>query len=252
MVCNIPGTRRTGIVVRVSVECAPQVSLSSFDRINVHTIRQFVEIFTSDFRDSGPKARFAIARRSGIDSSRAAARADCRALLNEMLSRSFPDVDSDWELQRSASGAPRLLQNGMPSELSVSLSHSTDWIAAGISSQVKIGVDVEPIRVRERMSDIAGMFGWQSAVRDIGDFLSRWTFWEASAKCVGGSVLIKENPDFERLCKVGTNGSLSRTDRWAGLIDCVDHDAYYAVALHGHLKSDLLCRKLDSGSIQAW
>ena len=219
--------------------------------------REFVEIFTADFRDSGPKARFAVARRAGTDSSRAAARADCRALLDDVLSISFPDVDSSWELQRSASGAPCLLQNGKPSRLSVSLSHSTDWIAAGVSSQVKIGIDVEPIRERKRMSAIAGMFGWQEAVRDIGDFLFHWTFWEASAKCVGGSVLVKENPDFEQLCKVSPAGTVLRTDRWAALIDRVDQDAYYAVALHGHLTGDLLCRNLlggdpHTGSGQAW
>jgi hypothetical protein len=96
------------------------------------------------------------------------------------------------------------------------------------------------------------MLGWKEAIRDAGDFLTRWTLWEASAKCVGGSVLKRENPDFERMCRASSPGQLSRSESWAGLVDRVDDDALYAVALHGQLDGDLIRRDLDAGSIQAW
>ena len=166
-----------------------------------------------------------------------------------MLLRTSAFRESNWELQHAASGAPYLVRDGKRSELNVSVSNTENWVAVGMSSGASIGVDVETIRPRHRMSAIADFLGWKDKTSNLGEFLARWTLWEASAKCSGGSVLQQESLDFERLSASNSRGQMINTTCSAGLWDCLDSEIYYAVVLSGQHTRDMTHRELDVKSI---
>lgn len=100
-------------------------------------------------------------------------------------------------LQRHADGRPQLLLDGAPSPLSLSLSHSGDWLACAIAA-VPVGVDVElPRRVRDWQAlarfafspDEAERLQRASEAERSGVFHVLWTLKEARGKRSGEGLL---------------------------------------------------------------
>ena len=215
-------------------------------------IYRILELYPSDKRLSAPKARFILARNRCPNSSHQSRRTACRYLLQQLLSFTSAEKQNEWKLYHSASGAPCLLSNGKPSQLDVSMTDSADWLAAGVAFEARIGVDVERFRPRGNISAMADFLGWKERVRDNRDFHAKWVRWEASVKCAAGSVLMRENPGFERLCNVDTRDQVTNSGHWSGLHGCQEEKLFYAIVLKCPHDAALTHRTLDAGKIELW
>jgi len=137
---------------------------------------------------AGPLVRVALAR---LDGDRAAYRAQGRAareLLCWLARASLGEAASSLEVGATAAGQPLLLAGGQPlADHAVSLSHSHDWVAAGLARGARLGVDVERENPRRRIAAMAEWMGW-SDCREAAEFYRAWTYREARIKCRGGSL----------------------------------------------------------------
>jgi phosphopantetheinyl transferase len=178
-------------------------------------------------------------------------RASCHYLLQRLLC-SISTADSHcWELKYSASGAPALA-TGENQCLYVSMARSGNWLAAGVAYDAGIGVDIENIKPRTNISEKADFLNWNVPVGDIKDFYAKWTLWEASAKCVEGSVLMRNNQGFDKLCHVNTHDRVGRCGQWSGLHDCLNEKVFYAVVLQCENDTDLSHRILRPEKTEPW
>jgi phosphopantetheinyl transferase len=94
----------------------------------------------------------------------------------------------DWQIGRSAAGGPIIQQSQVTqNHLHLSLSHSGNYLVAGICNAAPIGVDIERHRNR-RFTEIAEHLEWPGVVRDppgslqADGFYHLWTLWEAAIK----------------------------------------------------------------------
>lgn len=94
----------------------------------------------------------------------------------------------DWRIGRSATGRPMVQQNQPPKhDLQLSLSHSGDYLVAGICDAAAIGIDIE-CDCRRRFTEIAQHLDWPRETWDppntlqAGGFYHLWTLWEAAIK----------------------------------------------------------------------
>ena len=115
------------------------------------------------------------------------------------------ELAADWlqldprriALHRHEDGRPRLLVDGAPSPLSLSLSHSGDWLAIALAT-VPVGIDVElPRRQRDLHAlarftfspeEVARLDGLEDAAYS-GAFHRLWTLKEARGKRLGEGLL---------------------------------------------------------------
>jgi len=213
---------------------------------------RLIELYPSDRRITAPRARFIVARNQGANLSHQSRRIACWYLLRYLLSSTSATTENSWRLSHAESGAPRVTNNRKPSQLEVSMAHSEDWLAAGVSIEAKIGVDIERMKPRANMLAIANFLGWKSDIRDIHDFYLIWTLWEASAKCVEGSVLMARNPGFEKLCAVNTRSQVGDSGHWCGLGDRLGNDLFYSVALRCQQSTPMTYRILEPGAVLPW
>jgi len=93
-----------------------------------------------------------------------------------------------WQIGRSAAGGPMIRQTpGAQWQLHLSLSHSGDYLAAGICSAAPLGIDIECNRKR-RFTEIAQHLDWPAVIGHPPDsleadgFYHLWTLWEAAIK----------------------------------------------------------------------
>lgn len=100
-------------------------------------------------------------------------------------------------LHRHEDGRPRLLVDGAPSPLSLSLSHSGDWLAIALAT-VPVGIDVElPRRQRDLHALARFTFSPEEVARldeledaaYSGAFHRLWTLKEARGKRLGEGLL---------------------------------------------------------------
>jgi hypothetical protein len=220
--------------------------------VHAPLIHRIIELYPSDKRFSAPKARFILARNRVANSMHQSRRTACRYLLQQLLSFTSAVKKNEWKLFHSASGAPCLSSNGKPSQLSVSMAHSADWLAAGVAFEARIGVDIELLKPRGNILAMAEFLGWKVRVHDNRDFHAKWTLWEAGAKCVEGSVLMRENPGFDRLCDVDMRDKVSNSGHWSGLHGCLEEKLFYAIVLECQHDAALTHRILDPGKIEPW
>ena len=61
-------------------------------------------------------------------------------------------------------------RDGRPSPISISLSHSANWFAAGIAWGARIGVDIEEVPSPRDYRKIASYLGWKVQLTDTQDF----------------------------------------------------------------------------------
>jgi len=215
-------------------------------------IHRIIELYPSDEQFLAPKARFILAGNQSTSSSHQSRRTACRYLLQQLLSFTLSGKKNEWKLYHSPSGAPCLSCNGKPSQLDISMAHSADWLAAGVACEARIGVDVERFKPRDNISAMADFLGWKKQVHDNRDFHAKWTLWEASAKCVEGSVLMRENRGFEQLSTADTQDHVSNLGPWRGLHGCLEEKLYYAIVLKCPHDTALTHRILDVGKIEPW
>lgn len=123
-------------------------------------------------------------------------------------------------LHRHDDGRPRLLVDDAPSLLSLSLSHSGDWLAIALAT-VPVGIDVElPRRPRDLRAlarftfspeEVAGLEG----LDDIGynaAFHRLWTLKEARGKRSGTGLLPGES---RRVTSVPSDADTAEATSWA-------------------------------------
>lgn len=120
---------------------------------------------------------------------------------------------------------------GVPAEVNVSLAHSGPWIGVALALGANIGIDVEQMKPRENVAAMAEYMGWADRVLDTNDFLSRWTLWEACVKLEEASIFSRNNPAFDALGRLKSDGSLLEAGRWAGLKRRMPEGAHFALAI---------------------
>ena len=90
-----------------------------------------------------------------------------------------------FAVRATSAGPPGLLFRGQPlADVSVSLSHSADWIAAGLARGGRLGIDVERENPRRRIAAMADWMGWRDC-HEADAFYGAWTYREARIKCSG-------------------------------------------------------------------
>jgi hypothetical protein len=214
------------------------------------SIQRILEFFQPDAQTLGSKARVALARHESGTDSISDVRVAVRRLSHHLISRTCGLSESAYSIYNDHRGAPRIDVGDQLPPMSISVSHSHDWIAVGLSKGVQIGVDVEPTRPRERRDEISKMLGWQLDVADDDDFHAKWTLWEASTKCASGSVVERSNNEFETLCDVQP-GTIAEAGHWKTFSDQLG-DLFFAVAMYGESGGTMMHRDLDAATMTRW
>lgn len=119
------------------------------------------------------------------------------ALLRLGLAHRTGTTPADWQVSSSAAGGPVVEQKQAPEHgLRLSLSHSGEYLVAGICNAAKIGIDIERHCTR-RFTDIARYLDWPRVTWDppgtlrVDGFYHLWTLWEAAIKsCSGDSTTV--------------------------------------------------------------
>lgn len=208
-------------------------------------VLKVLEFYSKEMQEKPLLARVVIAASQLEGSDLECQRDACQFLLQRTLACAPSRAGSRWGLSYSQAGAPFLIRDGLRSDLTVSMSHSANWLVVGIAERARIGVDVERARQRVNAEKVANFLGWDSQIGRSSDFYPKWVLWEASAKCIGGSVLMRHNPGFERLCYLDTNQRLGASGAWSGTHGRIGGEAFYAVVLHGESSVPLSLRQLD-------
>jgi phosphopantetheinyl transferase len=217
------------------------------------SIQRILEFFQPGAQSSGSKARVVLARHDGDTDSISDVRAAVRRISHHLVSRTCGISESSYRIYHDHRGAPRIDVDDPLPPMSISVSHSHDWIAVGLSKGVQIGIDVEPTRPRERRVEISELLGWQLEVADDDDFHAKWTLWEASTKCASGSVVERSNIEFESLCDV-QQGTIAEAGHWKTFSDQLG-DLFFAVAMldeHGEPGGTMMHRDLDAATMTRW
>jgi len=215
------------------------------------SIKKIIEVFPTNEQTLAPMARIMIAKNPIKQTSYQSKRTSCHELLQKLL-RSILAIQKDhWELSYSSSGAPALI-SGESQNLSISMARSGDWMVAGVSYQAGIGVDIECIKPRSSFSAKADFLNWNVNVTGIQDFYAKWTLWEASAKCVSGSVFMSNNNGFNKLSKVNTRNKVGRCGQWSGLHDCLEDKLFFAIVLQCQNNTDLGHQTLCPEKLIPW
>jgi phosphopantetheinyl transferase len=149
-------------------------------------VQNVYEARSRDARSAQAVARVALARLDGDVRAYRAQRRAARELLVWLAQSSLGGADAPFSVGTSAAGQPSLLAGGTPvRDVSVSLSHSQDWIAAGLARGGRLGIDVERENPRRRVAAMAEWMGWPEC-HEPDAFYSAWTYHEARIKCRGG------------------------------------------------------------------
>lgn len=150
----------------------------------------------------------------------------------ELEASGSPRLVGNWSLHTSRAGAPRLLCDGKPSSLDLSVSHSGRWIAVALGQDVKVGIDVERERDFRDVSALAHYMGWGRRVDNANDFLIRWTLWEACVKLEESSIFASSNAAFEALVQSESRGPIQCSGRWIAIRVREPGELHATVVLH--------------------
>ena len=129
------------------------------------------------------------------------------------------ELSADWlqvdprriALHRHDDGRPRMIVDGAPSALSLSLSHSGDWLAIALAT-VPVGIDVELPRRQRDLDALARFTFSRDEVERLSDvpeseraqaFHVLWTLKEARGKRLGEGLL----PGRARLVTASPSGA---------------------------------------------
>lgn len=122
-------------------------------------------------------------------------------------------------LHRHEDGRPQLLVDGAPSSLSLSLSHSGEWLACAVAS-VPVGIDVElPRRQRDLQALARFAFAPEEAERLLAmdedersaAFHMLWTLKEARGKRTGEGLLPAQS---RRISTMSSDAGIAEAMSW--------------------------------------
>jgi hypothetical protein len=208
------------------------------------------DLIAADETEARPVARIAVGRVTAQPVGLAQQRAAAENLLSKLLSLSFPDRIGTWLLTRLPSGAPRLGGlAGTGPDLQISMSHRADWVAAGLTTEASLGVDVEIASPGRDTLRLARFMGWESDVPCEDAFYRRWVRWEAYCKCRGGHLLSHAGPEFECLSAVRED---SPGDCWQTLDLKFPPGTYAAAVLRMETPRRLTLRELSNARPSPW
>ncbi len=134
---------------------------------------------------------------AGDHSSRQTLRLRRQFLLRLILGAYLQLPGKDIELVRGPSGKPALAPSLADSGLNFNLSHSGDWLALALASDIMVGVDIEQHRALSRARELGRRyFSPQEAdhLETLEEphrsrrFLELWTVREACIKAMGSSL----------------------------------------------------------------
>jgi len=202
--------------------------------------------------EDGPRARAMIAKVRSPYEGLKAARPACHRLLDHLLASTLGAEDHYWEVRHANSGAPRLLVNGKASDLSVSLSHSGQWVAVSVARQLLVGLDIEDAEKRRNTSELAEFLGWRDGGSNPVDFYYRWTLWEACVKCVEGSVLMSQITGFNQLSKKTQPGQMVTAGSWSALQDRASEVAFFSIVYQSPTGASLQLQELEPSQLKGW
>jgi hypothetical protein len=167
-------------------------------------------------------AQACIARTTDKTPSRCLQRRACRHLVGELLATSTmsnkpTDSESKWSLESGTLGEPRLFIDGSRSTIQVSIAHSRDCLAVALSRHSRIGIDIEAIRPRKNLHEIAEFLGWGGQVDNLDEFLERWTLWEACVKLERSSIFSPFNQAFDVLSRLEEKSRMFGSAPWVAV-----------------------------------
>ena len=212
---------------------------------------RIIDFYPADTRLLLPRARVMFAKNPHKLSSYQAKRAAGQFLLHHLLCSISSLQKQAWELRYTEAGAPELACTG-GQDLCISLARSGNWLAAAVAEKANIGIDVERIRPRSNLAEKAEFLNWNVPIKNISDFYANWTLWEASAKCVQGSVLMGKNPGFEMLRGVDTYQRPGTSGQWSGLHDSIDKKVFIAIVMRSENSVDLNHKILNPDECYPW
>jgi len=198
------------------------------------------------------RARALLAHSVEAAGSHIAQSAACRALLGMLLHKTIGEQARDWQLVYAESGAPELLLNHQAAPIDVSLSHTGGYLMVAICKNARIGVDVERQKKRKRSSEMAAFLGWNPVDSNQMNFESRWTLWEAGAKCFERSSLNSSNPAFIELDGKLQPGKPGTYGPWHGFMDRLPGKAHYSIVLHAALTAGIAVQTSDLLQLKLW
>ena len=193
-------------------------------------IDTIIDLLGQESQAMVPRARVIIAKNPPSNPTYLSKRTTCHYLLGRLLNSISAEEKPHRKLCYTTAGAPFLAGHDKQ-HLSVSMARTGDWLAAGVSYAAQIGIDIEFIKWRANFQKTAEFLNWNVPATDIQDFYANWTLWEASAKCVEGSVFMGNNQGFEHLCHIDTSELVSCSGQWHGLQGIIDDSVSYAVVL---------------------
>ncbi len=219
------------------------------------SIKRLIDIEAEDEdEDEGnimPRARLAIAKCPDQFDNIESRRQACRYLLGRVLDSISGSVTARWCLEYQESGAPWLISEAY-SGLSISMARTGPWLAASVALSADIGIDIERIKPRPKYQKLADFLNWSVPLEDANDFYANWALWEASAKCVNGSVFMHNNCGFEQLCQSDVSDKLVRSGPWFGMRQQIDAEVFYAVVLNSAASAKLSFRSIAIQEAQPW
>ncbi|MDH5777247.1 MAG: 4'-phosphopantetheinyl transferase superfamily protein, partial [Gammaproteobacteria bacterium] len=147
-----------------------------------------------------------------------------RALTKQLLSDEFGKPAEYWQIGRAESGRPELRNDGF-TQVDISISHSGGLVLVGMSTQGRIGVDVEKYKSKRDVFRLAQnyfhtnetqLLQYESPVKLIHTFYILWTLKEAYAKASGENLYsILGQYDFSTILQGNKEG------QWTDISACV-------------------------------
>lgn len=122
-----------------------------------------------------------------------------RAVLRSLVGRCLNHDPAALQIGIASGGKPFLETSGAGTGLQFNLSHSGTWLLVALAWNRRVGADIEELRPRPRMMDIAERFYHESErrvllateeARRTALFLRGWTLKEAHAKALGVGLRI--------------------------------------------------------------
>ena len=162
-------------------------------------------------------------------------------LLRLGLAHSTGTAPDDWQIGRSASGGPVVLQSQVPQkDLHLGLSHSGDFLVAGICNAAPIGIDIERYRKRQ-FTEIAQHLDWPPVTWDppgllqADGFYHLWTLWEAAIKSCSTKPGVLAASVFKRIIPelaIGTPNATQTQESFARSWQCPED--FWLSVIAGH------------------
>ena len=191
--------------------------------------RHLIEITVLDSQSQRVEGRAIVARVSGADQSRSAARASCRRLASALYEQDTGDGNRQLQIRHEPDGAPLLTCDGEPTGHRISVSHSGDWVAVALSSRVDVGIDVERIDHARPTEKYGALLGWKGDLADAVGFFSKWTLWEACFKVVKGETFAKFKEGFDLLDDCAGIRPVNQVPEWASFRGLWNDTVSYAL-----------------------